>query len=417
MQAFVGNIKAMVLDAIIDWVITKVITSAITKVATMFNPAGAIIQAIIMVYNVGTWLAANLGKILDFIESVLNSVDRIANGDIGGAASFIEQALARMIPILIGFLASMIGLGGLGDKIKSFINKVQTAVGKAVDFVIDKVFNFAKKIIGKVTGKRKDGKPDERTPEQKQADLDKAMVEADAALYDPEADIASLNKRLKQIKDKYNLVRLELVKDARTETSETDHVIGEVNPTKVTKPKNFVVGMAEVQVDFTHKKYNVDEYRRQLQMQQATLWRMKIEQWATNRAAFIARRDDPTGDGSGRDPTSAKQQEAFRKANELSWIANRIVELQNLHPAWSPATVKGQATKDWDKQAALHPLDQVAGGGATPTDMGNRRVNSSIGSTWKNEVAKVEKGIKGITKANQKLLNMNVRIRMDGSPV
>lgn len=418
MQNFVGNIKAMVLDAIIDWVITKVITSAITKIATMFNPAGAIIQAIIMVYNVGTWLAANLGKILDFIESVLNSVDRIANGDIGGAASFIEQALARMIPILIGFLASLIGLGGLGDKIKSFIKKVQTAVGKAVDFVIDKVFNFAKKIIGKLTGKaRKDGKPDERTPEQKQADLDKAMGEAEAALNDPEADVASVNKRLKQIKDKYNLVRLELVKDAKTETSETDHVVGEVNPTKLSKPKSFVTGMAEVQVDFTHKKYDVNEYRRQLQMQQATIWRMKIEQWVANRTAFTDRRDDPAGDGSGRDPASAKLQEEFRKANEASWIFNRIVELQKLNPTWSAATVKGQATKDWGKQAALHPLDQVAGGGATPTAMGNKRVNSSIGSTWKNEVGKVEKAVKGITKANQKLFNMNVRIRMDGSPV
>ncbi len=98
LKDFVGNLKSMVLDAILDWVIQKVITSAITKVASMFNPAGAIIQAIIMVYNVGAWLVANIGRILDFIESVVNSVDRIANGDVGGAASFIEQSLAKMIP-------------------------------------------------------------------------------------------------------------------------------------------------------------------------------------------------------------------------------------------------------------------------------------------------------------------------------
>jgi hypothetical protein len=153
MKAFVGNLKQMVIDAILDWVITKVITSAITKIATMFNPAGAIIQAIIMVYNVGAWLVNNISRILDFIESVVNSVDRIANGDVGGAAAWIEQALARMIPILIGFLASLIGLGGLAAKVKSFILKVQATVGKAVDFVIDKIFNFVKKIIGKVTGK------------------------------------------------------------------------------------------------------------------------------------------------------------------------------------------------------------------------------------------------------------------------
>lgn len=160
MKAFVGNLKQMVIDAILDWVVTKVITSAITKIASMFNPAGAIIQAILMVYNVGSWLAANLSRILDFVESVVNSVDRIANGDTGGAAAFIEQSLAKMIPILIGFLASLLGLGGLAAKVKSFITKVQAQVGKAVDFVIDKVFNFVKKIIGKLTGK--DKKKDEK---------------------------------------------------------------------------------------------------------------------------------------------------------------------------------------------------------------------------------------------------------------
>lgn len=227
LQAFVGNLKAMVLDAILDWVVTKVITSAITKIASMFNPAGAIIQAIIMVYNVGSWLAANIGKILDFIESVVNSVDRIANGDVGGAASFIEQSLAKMIPILIGFLAGLLGLGGLGDKIKSFIQKVQATVGRAVDFVIDKVFNFVKKIIGKLTGK---DKKDERTDEQKKADLRKAMTEAQGLLTSKKLKPAQVKARLAGIKSKYKMTRLNLVTDTKKEGQETDHVEGAINP-------------------------------------------------------------------------------------------------------------------------------------------------------------------------------------------
>ncbi|HEY3500584.1 MAG TPA: hypothetical protein VGK73_38085 [Polyangiaceae bacterium] len=161
MKAFVGDLKGMVIDAIIDWVINKVITSAITKVASMFNPAGAIIQAIIMVYNVGAWLVANIGRILDFVESVVNSVDRIVKGDVGGAATFVEMALARMVPILIGFLASLLGLGGLSAKIKSFIEKVQAKVSKAVDVVIDKVFNLIKKLFGKGGAKDKDKDKDD----------------------------------------------------------------------------------------------------------------------------------------------------------------------------------------------------------------------------------------------------------------
>jgi hypothetical protein len=232
MKAFLGNLQQMVIDAILDWVVTKVITSAITKIASMFNPAGAIIQAIIMVYNVGSWLVANIGKIMDFIESIVNSVDRIANGDVDGAASWIEQALARMIPILIGFLASLIGLGGIAAKIKSFIEKVQAQVGKAVDFVIDKVFNFAKKILGKITGKdkKKDEKPDERTDAQKKTDLDSGLSAAHSLLANKDESAEKLQPKLQDIQKRYKMTALELVKDSEGEGEVDYHVHGEVNP-------------------------------------------------------------------------------------------------------------------------------------------------------------------------------------------
>lgn len=228
MKAFVGDLKSMVIDAILDWVITKVITSAITKIASMFNPAGAIIQAIIMVYNVGSWLIANIGKILDFIESVVNSVDRIANGDVGGAASFIEQALARMIPILIGFLASLLGLGGLSDKVKSFIKKVQAAVGKAVDFVIDKVFNAVKKIIGAVKGAvGKKDKKDEKAPATPQKALDAAVAAAEN-LVDEDPSLETVGGKLAAIQSQYGLKRL-IVRPAGKDAV---HIEAEINPRK-----------------------------------------------------------------------------------------------------------------------------------------------------------------------------------------
>ncbi|WP_437299169.1 phage tail protein [Sorangium sp. So ce426] len=235
MEAFVGDLKGMVIDAILDWVITKVITSAITKIASMFNPAGAIIQAIIMVYNVGAWLAANLSRILDFIESVVNSVDRIANGDVGGAAAWIEQALSRMIPILIGFLASLLGLGGLAAKVKSFITKVQAKVGKAVDFVIDKVFNVVKKIVGKLKGQ----KEDKRTEAEQRRDLDRALAEASALLRSKEPQ-PKIRAGLAAIKKKYQMTALDIVVDSRGPKHDVVHVHGAINPEGDTVPTPLV---------------------------------------------------------------------------------------------------------------------------------------------------------------------------------
>jgi hypothetical protein len=147
-KEYLSNLKEMVVDAMQDWLITTIIRSAASKIAMMFNPAGAIIQAILMIYRTVMFFIENIDRILAFVEAIIESVYNIATGAIGAAADWIEKALARTIPIIIGFLARLLGLSGLADKIKGFILKVQTRVDKAIDKVIEKIVGGIKKIIG-----------------------------------------------------------------------------------------------------------------------------------------------------------------------------------------------------------------------------------------------------------------------------
>ena len=145
-----STLKEMVIDAIQDWIVTTIVKKAVAKIVSMFNPAGAIIQAILMIVSVVQFVIERASQILDFVESVINSIHAIATGAIGGAANWIEKALANMIPILIGFLAALVGLGGLAAKIKGFILKVQSKVDKAIDKVLKKIVDVVKKLFGKV---------------------------------------------------------------------------------------------------------------------------------------------------------------------------------------------------------------------------------------------------------------------------
>jgi len=60
--------------------------------------------------------------------------------------------LGQMVPILIGFLASVIGLGGIGQKIREIIEKLQKPVNKALDFVIKTGLKLAGPIIRGLKG-------------------------------------------------------------------------------------------------------------------------------------------------------------------------------------------------------------------------------------------------------------------------
>lgn len=143
-----ANLKDMVIGAIQDWLITTIVKQAVAKVVSMFNPAGAIVQAIMAIYNVIMFVVEKAQQIMALVEAVVNSVHAIASGAIGGAISWIEKSLASAIPIVIGFLARLIGLGGISEKIKEFIKKVQAKVDAAIDKAIAKVVAMVKKLFG-----------------------------------------------------------------------------------------------------------------------------------------------------------------------------------------------------------------------------------------------------------------------------
>lgn len=192
-----ANLKEMVIGAIQDWLITTVVKQAVAKVVSMFNPAGAIVQAIMAIYNVIMFVVEKAQQIMALVEAVVNSVHAIASGAIGGAISWIEKSLASAIPIVIGFLARLLGLGGISEKIKEFIKKVQAKVDAAIDKAIAKVVALVKKLFGK-------GGKDADPEKQKKIDAGRKAIDGVVAKYaDGIADQDVYNADLAKVKQQH----------------------------------------------------------------------------------------------------------------------------------------------------------------------------------------------------------------------
>ena len=153
--AAIGSLWDMVIGGIKDWAVTKIVTAAITKLATMFNPAGAVIQAVIATYNTVAFFIERIKQIVSLVEAIVDSIANIAEGKIAAAANWIEAAMARAIPVILGFLARLIGLGDVSGAIKKVITTIQEKVDKGIDAVIAWVVEKAKSLFGKG-----DDKPD-----------------------------------------------------------------------------------------------------------------------------------------------------------------------------------------------------------------------------------------------------------------
>ncbi|MGA6970971.1 MAG: hypothetical protein WBY93_05025 [Candidatus Binatus sp.] len=144
MKEKVGDIKAMVLDQLEDFVVTRVIMAGITWVVGLLNPASAFIKACKAIYDIIMFFVERGSQIIALVNAVIDSITAIASGAIGGAAAMVEDALAKGIPVVIGFLASLLGLGGISDKIKSVIEAIRKPIGEAIDWVIHKAVSLLK---------------------------------------------------------------------------------------------------------------------------------------------------------------------------------------------------------------------------------------------------------------------------------
>lgn len=151
-----GDLKEMVLGQIKEFVIEKIVKAGITWIISMLNPAAAFIKACKAIYDIVMFFVDKAAQIKEFVDSVLDSVESIARGGAGAVAGLIERTLAKALPMVLGFLASLLGLGGISEKIKSILEKVQAPVGKVIDTVVGTIVKAGKKIWSKLKGKKKD---------------------------------------------------------------------------------------------------------------------------------------------------------------------------------------------------------------------------------------------------------------------
>jgi hypothetical protein len=225
-----SNLKDMVIQGIMDFIIETVVKKAIAKVIGLLVPGGAFIQAIISIYDTIKVFIEKLAKIIQVAKAFLDSVMEIASGAIAGAAKKVESTLAGLLTLAISFLAGFLGLSDIAAKVMDIINtKVRDPIDKALDKVIEWIVTMAKKLFSKKE------KPDERTDEQKKADLAKAITEAQALQDDQAKTDEEVKHGLLAIKKKYNMTSLEMLVDSESEAEETVHVEGVINPPDTTK--------------------------------------------------------------------------------------------------------------------------------------------------------------------------------------
>lgn len=211
----VGDLKAGLLGKIAQYLIPTVIIAGITWIISLLNPASAFVKACKAIIDIVTFIIERGAQIVTFVNAVLDAVIAIAGGGAGGVPGLIENALALSIPVLIGFLAALLGIGGLADKVKKLFQSLSKPVMKAVDWVVGKIVKFGKKLWAKLKApgkkvadkfgrkdKKKESTGNDVSPKVKAATLKAASAEARNRLA-AGAEVEQMQGVLGQVHQKY----------------------------------------------------------------------------------------------------------------------------------------------------------------------------------------------------------------------
>jgi hypothetical protein len=225
-----ANLWDLVIGGISGWVTTKVILPGIARLAAMANPIGAIVKAIQTIYDTITFIVTKANRILALVDAVVSSLSDIAHAKIAGAAALIQNALGKGVSLLISFIADWLGIPSPGEAIAGIVKQLQAKIDAALDWLVGKAIAIAK---GAAALFGFGEKPDQRTPEEKQRDVNAAVDEIDAAARAEGATYDGVAARIPGVQKRYRVTSLTMTPLA---TGDVD-ILGEINPKAEKKEK------------------------------------------------------------------------------------------------------------------------------------------------------------------------------------
>jgi hypothetical protein len=145
-----AEILDQIIKAAVDYMMKAIVKAVAARIVLLFNPVGAILQALEAIYRVLKWIFTNAARIFRLIETIVNGIADILAGNIGAMANAVEKALAGLIPPVIDFLADYLGFGDLPDKVRDTILGFQAWIEGILDQVIGWLVEKGKALLAAV---------------------------------------------------------------------------------------------------------------------------------------------------------------------------------------------------------------------------------------------------------------------------
>ena len=141
-----------ILTGVVEWIVGKIAQELAIMAAAAAASGGLseVVDIIRRIYKAILTAVRWARRILDMVNQTLDTVIDIAGGAVEKVGAKFEAIMHRGMPVVIGFLADQVGLGGVGPALRGIVDKLREKVDQAILWLIDKIKAGIEALIGAV---------------------------------------------------------------------------------------------------------------------------------------------------------------------------------------------------------------------------------------------------------------------------
>ncbi|MCB0238791.1 MAG: hypothetical protein KDH08_09115, partial [Anaerolineae bacterium] len=135
-----------IFEQVKETILYQTIEKVLAFVGSLFTPVGAFIKAVQTLYRGLRFLVDNIDRIAELVDAFLSSLELAVQGNVAAITDKVVLALRSFIVVAIDFLAKLVGLGNLGEKVRKILNYVRQPIIRAMKWLLNKVSPLVNRI-------------------------------------------------------------------------------------------------------------------------------------------------------------------------------------------------------------------------------------------------------------------------------
>jgi len=212
LQSEFARMKEQVMEGIGRALAESLVVAGIRRVLGIISGlvsggVGTVITIVMTIIDVVLWLRDNAAQIAELVSTIASMAMAVLQGQVAALAGAINNVLKRLLPLVLGFVGALVGIGGAVRRIQRVMRAIRRPATRAITALFRRLKRAARRLLQRLTrrGRRGRGQRGRERRLSPRAVLNQvtSQLQRPTRSKEPSAAIAELRTRANTLRSQF----------------------------------------------------------------------------------------------------------------------------------------------------------------------------------------------------------------------